>query len=151
MANDIIFPNPLHGSRHSPGGPDPIPGIGGGAVASTDITDSTTTGRAVLTAASQAAARTAIGAGTSSFNGTYAGLTGVPTSFAASQASVDTANAARGVEYSCLWTGTTYVRPNYSGPVNFIGPSQPAIRTDGITTGGDAQAVQGLDRFTLQT
>jgi len=37
-------------------------GGGGGSVASTDITDSTSTWRAVLTAASQAAARTAIGA-----------------------------------------------------------------------------------------
>lgn len=35
---------------------------GGGPIASTSITDSTTTGRAVLTAASQAAARAAIGA-----------------------------------------------------------------------------------------
>jgi hypothetical protein len=43
----------------------PLAGGGGGgssSVASTDITDSTSTGRAVLTAASQAAARAAIGA-----------------------------------------------------------------------------------------
>jgi hypothetical protein len=36
---------------------------GGGSVASTDITDATSTGRAVLTAASTSAARSAIGAG----------------------------------------------------------------------------------------
>lgn len=43
-----------------------LPSSSGGAIASTDITDSTATGRAVLTAASAAAARTAIGAGTGS-------------------------------------------------------------------------------------
>lgn len=43
-----------------------LPSSSGGSIASTDITDSTTTGRAVLTAASAAAARTAIGAGTGS-------------------------------------------------------------------------------------
>ena len=41
-------------------------GGGGGPVTSADITDATATGRAVLTAASTAAARSAIGAGTSS-------------------------------------------------------------------------------------
>lgn len=39
-------------------------GGGGGSVTIADITDATSTGRAVLTAASQAAARSAIGAGT---------------------------------------------------------------------------------------
>ena len=43
-------------------GTDPV--WSNAAVASTDITDATSTGRSVLTAASQAAARTAIGAGT---------------------------------------------------------------------------------------
>lgn len=45
----------------------------------TAISDSTATGRAVLTAADAAAARTAIGAGTSSFTGAYADLSGKPT------------------------------------------------------------------------
>lgn len=45
---------------------DGITGASGGSVTSDDITDATTTGKAVLTAASVAAARTAIGAGTSS-------------------------------------------------------------------------------------
>lgn len=40
-------------------------GGGSGTVTSDNITDATTTGKAVLTAANQAAARTAIGAGTS--------------------------------------------------------------------------------------
>lgn len=45
----------------------------------TDITDSTTVGRSVLTAANAGAARTAIGAGTSSFSGSYVDLTNKPT------------------------------------------------------------------------
>lgn len=45
------------------------------------ISDSTTVGRSVLTAADQAAARTAIGAGTSSFNGVYSSLTSIPSTF----------------------------------------------------------------------
>lgn len=53
---------------------DGITGATGGSVTSDDITDATATGKAVLTAASQAAARTAIGAGTSSLAlGTAAG------------------------------------------------------------------------------
>ena len=45
------------------------------------IVDSTTTGRAVLLATDQMAARMAIGAGTSSFDGAYASLSGVPLTF----------------------------------------------------------------------
>lgn len=52
---------------------------GGGAIVAADITDSTTVGRAVLTAVDEPAARTAIGAGTSNFSGAYADLTGKPT------------------------------------------------------------------------
>lgn len=44
-----------------------------------DVSDSTATGRALLTAADDAAARTAIGAGTSSFSGDYDDLTDKPT------------------------------------------------------------------------
>lgn len=50
--------------------------------AASTISDSTVTGRAVLTAADAAAARTAIGAGTSSFSGAYANLSGIPATFA---------------------------------------------------------------------
>lgn len=49
-----------------------------------DLVDSTSTGRAVLGAANAAAARTAIGAGTSSFDGAYASLSGTPSTFAPS-------------------------------------------------------------------
>lgn len=45
----------------------------------TDISDSTSVGRSVVTATDAAAARTAIGAGTSSFDGTYSSLSGKPT------------------------------------------------------------------------
>lgn len=66
-------------------------GGGGGAVSSVagrtgavtltadDLTDATTTGKALARAASQAAARSAIGAGTSSFSGAYTDLSGKPT------------------------------------------------------------------------
>lgn len=52
------------------------------APAASQISDSTATGRAVLTATDAAAARTAIGAGTSSFSGAYGDLAGIPTTFA---------------------------------------------------------------------
>lgn len=45
---------------------------------STQISDATTVGKAVMTAADAAAARSAIGAGTSSFDGTYSSLSGKP-------------------------------------------------------------------------
>lgn len=54
------------------------------ALLSTQIIDTTTVGRSVMTAADAAAARSAIGAGTSSFNGAYSSLTGIPSTFAPS-------------------------------------------------------------------
>ena len=54
------------------------------ALLSTQIIDTTTVGRAVMTAADAAAARTAIGAGTSSFSGAYSALSGIPSTFAPS-------------------------------------------------------------------
>ena len=48
----------------------------------TGISDSTVTGRSLITAADAAAARTAIGAGTSSFDGAYPSLTSIPATFA---------------------------------------------------------------------
>lgn len=53
--------------------------MGISAVLATQVIDTTTVGRSVMTAADQAAARTAIGAGTSSFDGVFASLTGTPT------------------------------------------------------------------------
>lgn len=54
------------------------------ALFSTQIIDTTTVGRAVMTASDAAAARTAIGAGTSSFSGAYSALSGIPSTFAPS-------------------------------------------------------------------
>ena len=54
------------------------------ALLSTQIIDTTAVGRAVMTAADAAAARTAIGAGTSSFSGAYSALSGIPSTFAPS-------------------------------------------------------------------
>lgn len=54
------------------------------ALLATQIIDTTTVGRAVMTAVDAAAARAAIGAGTSSFNGAYSSLTGIPSTFAPS-------------------------------------------------------------------
>lgn len=52
---------------------------GSNPVSSADITDATATGKAVLTSADQAAARTALGAGTSDFAGSYNDLADKPT------------------------------------------------------------------------
>lgn len=65
---------PMHEVGATPADPRSVPvefnpPVGGGgpaSVSSADITDATATGRSVLTAADAAAARTAIGAGTSS-------------------------------------------------------------------------------------
>lgn len=51
------------------------------SIYSAQLLDSTATGRALLTAVDAAAARLAIGAGTSTFDGAYSGLTGVPSTF----------------------------------------------------------------------
>lgn len=65
----------------------------------TQITDATAIGQAVLTATDAAAARTTIGAGTSSFDGVYASLTGKPTLGTAAAADMnDFATAAQGAK-----------------------------------------------------
>lgn len=53
--------------------------MGLSAFLSTQVIDTTTVGRSVMTAADAAAARTAIGAGTSSFDGAFSSLSGKPT------------------------------------------------------------------------
>lgn len=49
-----------------------------GSITSDSITDASDVGKAVLVSVDEAAARTAIGAGTSSFSGSYADLTNKP-------------------------------------------------------------------------
>lgn len=53
--------------------------VSSGSVTSTQITDSSSVGRGVLTASTQALARSAIGAGTSNFSGDYTDLSDRPT------------------------------------------------------------------------
>ena len=86
--NDVAAGDHLHVGVYEPAG-----------VSSGDITDSTATGRAVLTSADSAAARTAIGAGTSSFSGVYSDLSGKPVlGTAAATAATDYATAAQGTK-----------------------------------------------------
>ena len=84
-----------------------VPGLAGKAATvhthpAADISDSTVTGRAVVTAADAAAARTAIGAGTSSFSGTYADLSGKPTVFPPDPAAAQPVNAQTGTAYTLV-------------------------------------------------
>lgn len=67
-------------------------------VTAANITDASATGRSVLTAKDAAAARTAIGAGTSSFSGSYNDLTNKPTIPAAYTLPAATASAIGGVK-----------------------------------------------------
>ena len=62
------------------------------------LAGATDTGKAVMKAASAAAARTAIGAGTSSFDGNYSSLKGAPTIPAAYTLPAAAANAIGGVK-----------------------------------------------------
>ena len=62
-----------------------------------EISDSTATGRALVTATDAAAGRTAIGAGTSSFSGAYADLSGKPTLGSAAAAATTDFEAAGAV------------------------------------------------------
>lgn len=79
------------------------------------VIDSSAVGRSVMTAADAAAARLAIGAGTSTFDGTYAGLSGVPPTFAPSM---------------------------HTQPSTTISDSTSAGRA--ILTAADASAIRGL-------
>jgi hypothetical protein len=55
---------------------------GAGAPSCATITDATATGCSLVTAANAASARSAIGAGTSSFSGAFSALSGIPTTLA---------------------------------------------------------------------
>ncbi|WP_374248064.1 hypothetical protein [Thermomonas sp.] len=80
------------------------------------ISDSTATGRSVLTATDAAAARTAIGAGTSSFDGTYGALTGKPTlGTAAATDSSAYATAAQGSKADTAYGWGNHAAAGYVG------------------------------------
>lgn len=130
---------------------------GGGAVASVagktgtvtltsaDLTDSTATGRSVVTAATAAAARTAIGAGTSSLAlGTTAG-TAKAGDYAPTRADISdaTANgrtlmAAPALPALDVWQasdGTWPARPTWTGRVNWVGYPALTSTPTGMATG----------------
>lgn len=108
---------------------------------STAISDSTTVGRAVLTAADQAAGRTAIGAGTSSLalgstgttaaagNHTHAisGVTNLQSTLDGLDTRLDTLELSSPVVMS--WNGSAYVAD--ADARLYLGPSDPGAVADG--------------------
>ncbi len=95
--------------------------------AAADIADSTTVGRAVITASTQAAARTAIAAGTSNFDGAYGSLSGLPSTFTPSAHThtasevTDYAAAARAQVESMLVAGSNVtLTPSGTGALRQI-------------------------------
>lgn len=114
-----------HKASHATGGTDALTAADIGAQpagsyaaashtqAASTISDSTAVGRSVLTAVDAAAARTAIGAGTSSFTGDYADLAGKPTlGTAAATAATDYATATQGTK------ADTALQPATGQPIN---------------------------------
>ena len=95
------------------------------AVISTQVIDTTTVGRSVMTASDAAAARTAIGAGTSSFNGAYSSLSGIPSTFSPSTHSHTTADItgfgeAVDDEVATLLTAGTNITITYNDAANTL-------------------------------
>lgn len=89
-----------------------------------DLTDATTVGKNLAKASSAATARTAIGAGTSSFSGVYTDLSGRPTIPAATtdasaltSGTLDLARVPAGVTLTVVKSGSTW-------------PARPTSRTD---------------------
>lgn len=130
---------------------------GGGAVASVagktgtvtltsvDLTDSTSTGRSVLTAATAAAARTAIGAGTSSLALGTSADTAKAGDYAPTRADISdaTANgrtlmAAPALPALDVWQasdGTWPARPTWTGRVNWVGYPALTSTPSGMVAG----------------
>lgn len=107
-------------------------GSGGGPISSTDITDSSSTGRAVLTG-TQAQGRAALGAGTSNFSGAYADLTGKPTlGSAAAAATSDFATVAQG-------TKADAAQPKIGNPVAFTSRALTAADDGALLVSATAQ------------
>lgn len=111
------------------------------------ISDSTATGRSLLTATDAAAARAAIGAGTSSFDGTYSALTGKPTlGTAAATAATDYATAAQGAK-----ADTAYGWGNHAS-AGYVGTSDSRLTdarewTAGTVSQADAEAGTSNARY----
>lgn len=92
---------PLSNASANPGASTPT------TITAANITDASTVGRSILTANDAATARTAIGAGTSSFNGSYNSLTDKPTIPPAYTLPAATANALGGVKQVTLESNAT--------------------------------------------
>jgi hypothetical protein len=110
------------------------------------ISDSTATGRAVLTAADPAAARSVIGAGTSNFGGAYVDLTGKPTlGTAAAAATGDFATAAQGTKAdSALQPAAIGVSVQaYAPELSSWSTVAPSAKQDTLVSGENIKTVNG--------
>lgn len=113
---------------------------------SSEISDSTATGRAVLTAADAAEARTAIGAGTSSFSGAYADLSGKPTlGTAAAAATTDFATATQGTKAdTALQPAAIGVSVQaYDADLTSWAGIAPSAKQDTLVSGTNIKTVNG--------
>lgn len=111
-----------------------------------EISNSTATGRAVLTAADAAAARTAIGAGTSSFSGAYADLSGKPTlGTAAAAATTDFATATQGTKAdTALQPAAIGVSVQaYDADLTSWAAIAPSTKQDTLVSGTNIKTVNG--------
>lgn len=133
------------------------------ALLSTQIIDTTAVGRAVMTAADAAAARTAIGAGTSSFSGAYSALSGIPSTFAPSAHAHAASDITSGILATArLATGTasasTYLRGDQTwqaiaaGGISSLNALTDATQTFAVGTSGTNFAIvstAGVHTFNL--
>ena len=109
--------------------------------AASTISDSTVVGRSVLTAVDAAAARTAIGAGTSSFDGVYSSLTSIPATFAPIiGATASTAVAGNDARLTDSRTPTVHATSHKSGGSDAIKLDELAAPTDVMTLNASTTA-----------
>lgn len=121
------------------------------AVIATQVIDTTSVGRAVMTAADAAAARSAIGAGTSSFDGAYSSLSGIPSTFAPSshtQTASTITDFAEAVddEVATLLVAGTNISITYNDAANTLTIASTA---GGITTLGTSGTDLNISGTTL--
>lgn len=126
------------------------------AVIATQVIDTTSVGRSLMTAADAAAARTAIGAGTSSFNGAYSSLSGIPSTFAPSTHSHTTADItgfgeAVDDEVATLLTAGTNITITYNDAANTLTIASTASGLSGTgSVDNAALRADGTGGATLQ-
>lgn len=112
------------------------------AVIATQVIDTTSVGRAVMTAANAAAARSAIGAGTSSFDGAYSSLSGIPSTFAPSShthtaSAITDFSEAVDDEVATLLTAGTNITITYNDAANTL-----TVAASGGSPGGSSGQMQ---------